>query len=426
MLEREELEEEINTAQKPRPPWTARLFFLPVLLKQWVGARVSKLVLPAQDTYKSNPYAGILDNTIQELNSPNTTLSAETFFIATHDGAKLHTLEIKQRDETPIPNQKYIINFIGNGDCYELYLDEMKNDATTLNCNVIGFNFRNVSQSTGKVKSKDDLVTDGIAQVQRLLDLKIDPEHITLKGQSLGSAVATLVAKHFYDNGIKINLFNGRSFSTITNYVVGQVRTVAKFDTDDSFLGKVVDKIINPIIGDKEHTGYSENIYKKILGWVIKPLVKLVLVLLNWEINAAKAYKALPDTHKDYIVVRSSKEDRKNKGNQPTDDGVIVHYASLHKALKKQNRKTKRKLDEAIKNPNIPVNRDARKKFKERKMVASFKKEDAHIVNLSELNCRDQEKVKTANDYFIRFFKTTQSRHEQRKLNSLPKNNKSC
>jgi hypothetical protein len=286
----------------------------------------------------------------------------------------------------------------------------MKSDARELKCDVIGFNLRGVSQSTGKPRSKNDLVTDGIAQVQRLLDDGADPENITLKGHSLGAGIATLVADHFHDHGIKVNVFNGRSFSTITNFVVGQIRTADDRD---------------------KHTGHQETFGKKILGWLAKPFTKFGVALAKWEIDAESAYKNLPDSHKEYMVVRSSKADRDRYGNQLKDDPVIPHYASLHASLKDERKEIKAKIDETINllgntstdalvqedltKANMKL-KDARHHLKERKMTASNKGENAHCTDMDKL--KDRYKQNTANDFFRGFFKRAHTHHEKVKASS--------
>lgn len=96
----------------------------------------------------------------------NNVLSHKEHKIITHDGAELDTLEIiPKNQDTTSKDRKYIINFVGNSMAFEQIIDEMQEDAKELNRVVIGFNLRGVSKSTGQATSKDDLVTDGIAQV---------------------------------------------------------------------------------------------------------------------------------------------------------------------------------------------------------------------------------------------------------------------
>ena len=272
-----------------------------------LGSTISNLVLPAQEFspeeyhiesfhdefiagengkeygYKDNKY-GCYEYSYNDfsINYPN---------IRTNDGAKLDTVEFihESQNSKNISEQKYIINYVGNGMCYEHAKEDMLNDVNKLNCNVIGFNFRGVASSTGKATSKDDLLTDSIAQVQRLLDKGVTPNNIVLQGHSLGASIATLTAAHFHQQGVDINVFNGRSFSTLTNVVIGQVR---------------------------------KNI-GAVFSFILMPFIKLALLITNWEIDAASAYKSIPDNNREYMVVLGDNN----------YDPVITTYGGLHSAL---------------------------------------------------------------------------------------------
>lgn len=181
-----------------------RAVFPPVLLwdlikigaNKLLGEWVSGLVLPAQNENFDD--LAVSDDTVSNYNEDD--LICEKHDVITHDGAHLDTFEVRHRPQESIDPkyQKYIINLVGNGMCYEHIIDDIKEDSKALKANVIGFNLRGVGQSTGKAKSSEDLVADGIAQVQRLLDQGVSPQNITLKGHSLGAGVASLVAQHFH------------------------------------------------------------------------------------------------------------------------------------------------------------------------------------------------------------------------------------
>ncbi|EHL30421.1 alpha/beta fold hydrolase [Legionella drancourtii] len=290
------------------------------LLGEWVGG----LVLPAQND--NFDYLAVTDDAVSNYNGDE--LTCEKHEVITHDKVHLDTFEVQHESQIKIEPkyQKYIINLVGNGMCYEGIIADMMNDAMLLQANVVGFNFRGVGQSTSRAKSRNDLVADGIAQVQRLLAQGVSPQNITLKGHSLGAGVASLVAQHFHQLGQPINLFNSRSFSTITNFLVGHIR----LERDKDGLA----------------IGHKDSIGGIILGWLAKPFVKLGVALVKWEINAGSAFKNLPAAYKDYIVVRSRKEIR----GERIDDAVIPHYASIHKELTSERRAKKAEIDEEIEN----------------------------------------------------------------------------
>lgn len=378
-----------------------RIVFPPVLVwdlfklgaNKLFGRFISQLVLPAQNS--SFDHLAVTDELLELYNTQD--LICEKHEVITYDGAHLDTFEVKHNDQNNLApeHQKYIVNFVGNGMCYEHIIRDMKSDAAALKANVVGFNLRGVGKSTSSPQSKDDLVTDGIAQVQRLLDQGVSPQNITLKGHSLGASIATLVAQHFHQQGQPVNLFNSRSFSSITNFLVGNIRLAR--DEDGAALGQ------------KESAG------KIILGWLLKPFIKLGVALVNWEINAGSAYKSIPDAYKDYIVVRSRKEIR----NERYDDMVIPHYASIHKDLTSERRAKKATIDREIANldhmmqdadpltkPGLANARDAlvqaRHQLKsDRKMEDENPLGNGHNSHWSSLNNRSNKSSQTFFNEFV-------------------------
>lgn len=405
----------IYNAPKPRySGWewfkfiAVRIVFSPVLLWDLIklganklfGELVSGLVLPAQNDNFDD--LTVTDDTVTHYNEEN--LTCEKHEVITHDKAHLDTFEIKHAAQANIDPkfQKYIINLVGNGMCYEHIIDDMKEDAKALQANVVGFNLRGVGKSTGKAKSRDDLVADGISQVQRLLDQGVSPQNITLKGHSLGAGVASLVAQHFHQLGQPINLFNSRSFSTITNFLVGHIR----LDRDE----------------DGQAIGHKDSIGGRILGWLAKPFIKFAVALAKWEINAGSAFKSIPEAYRDYIVVRSGKGIRSNR----IDDTVIPHYASIHKELTSERRAKKAAIDDEIGSlDNIIRNADpltkpglnnarealvqAREKIKsDRKMETDMQYDNGHNSDWTSLHNRSG---KSAQTFFREFVQRTEDDH---------------
>lgn len=224
-------------------------------------------------------------------------VSIDEGWVMTHDGASLQTVEVvsKQPDA-----HRYVLKFNGNGGMYQDLIEEFAKDAQALNATVVGFNYRGVGKSELKPKQFKKLVTDGIAQVNRLLiEKNVSPEQVLLDGHSLGGSVAIMVAKHFHDKGIKVYVWNDRSFSTLSSAAAG---------------------IISNQLPSLSESSLSVSSYA-----VLKPL--------GWEVDAAKAYKAIPYTHKGYMVV--DKESGMGVG-----DSVISHQASLHQSVKKAEQKS--------------------------------------------------------------------------------------
>lgn len=394
----------MSTYKAPKPEYSAwewfgyialRVAFPPILLwdliklgvNHLLGEWVGGLVLPAQDI--DFTWCQLTDENVNRYHDTNLTFARHE--VITHDGAHLDTFEVAHNSQKKLASKdkKYIINLVGNGGCYEEIINTMKEDADALHANVVGFNLRGVGQSTGRAKSKENLVTDGIAQVQRLLDRGVSPQNIILKGHSLGAGIASLVADHFHKIEKPINLFSSRSFSSITNFLVGRIR------------------------------GHKESIGGIILGWLAKPFIKLGVALAKWEINAGSAFQSIPDANKDYIVIRSRNAIRDDR----IDDAVIPHYASIHQDLAPQRCERKAAIDSEIKRiENMmreadPITKpgllyaknaliQAREKIKsERKMETSQSNEDGHTSDWTSISNRFGKNAQT---FFYEFCERTQ------------------
>lgn len=354
--------------------WTTffalRVLFPPLLLwdaSKWgfnmlFGGLVSNLVMPGLNKFFHDVDAEQI-STIKGL-------SVHQHTVITHDKAELDTIELKHQsqDEMSPEYQKYIINLVGNAASYSYILDEMAEDAKALKANVVGFDFRGVHNSKKRPTSKDDLVTDGIAQVQRLLDSGVSPENITLKAHSIGAGVGSLVAAHFHQLGKPINIFNGRSFSNFTNFVVGHIR-LARNEQGLAL-------------------GQKETLLGKILGYMALPFVKLALMLTNWEIHAGRAFRSIPESHREHIVVRSEKSIRSNR----LDDAIIPHYASIHESLADDRQAKKANIQRQIDSTD-PTDYEKIKQLqtqkenvgKQRKMHTTWPLVDGHNTGLKSL-----------------------------------------
>ena len=356
----------------------------------WLLARyvlmAQSLSEPSADAWYSWSSVLVTEHRVRQLNQYSRTHCFNKVLVETHDGAGLDTIEIipkkTLKDEAP----KYVIHMNANMDCYENNMLQMQQDASILQATVIGFNYRGVRQSTGYTYSKDHLLFDGIAQVQRLLDMGVKPDDIIIKGQSLGSAVGTLVAQHFHRLGYPIKIFNDRSFSNLTNFAVGHIRSVFSA------------------------TGHKESTGMKIIGWILKPLIKCLLYLFNWEMEAGDAFKEIPKTHREYTVVRSGKEGEiPERMDERVDDQIIPHYASIHAALKSERRQEKREIKEAI----VTASDEGRQEdvlqlqrellaIKSRKLVTSDASTDGHNAALSSLTSRGDLST-SGEDLFYQF-----------------------
>lgn len=282
------------TYQAPNPyeetsSWLS--FFSPLSrVSQTIGAKI----LPSQTRHleeETEKKEQDLIKTIEEQHR----VHIESGWVLTHDGARLQSIEISPNDEgdVSVAEKKYIIKFMGNWGLIQegVNLDAFATDAAFLHANVVAFNYRGVGQSERKPLAYQDLITDGIAQVQRILDSGVDSKHILLDGRSLGGSVATVVAAHFHGQGAPMYLWNDRSFSSLTKAVAGKLL---------------------PEAGALKDMG----------EWVASG----ILYTSGWFVDVAHIYQSLPKEYKGYMFVAEASEQSKG-------DGTIAHMASLHSAI---------------------------------------------------------------------------------------------
>jgi hypothetical protein len=393
-----------------------RIVFPPILLwdaiklgmNRLLGASLGKKIIAASNFKNKNKLKNWFgDEEMRVLEGYQPRMTVNKTQITTHDGAVLDGMEFKM-----LGAEKYIVLVLANGGTYEENLPTFKNyknleqcemfvDIRVQNCNYVVFNYRNVSQSKGILKSQNNIITDAIAQVQRLLDNDVPPGMIYLKGFSVGSAVCTLVAYHFHKLGIHINCFDVLPFSSITNTVAGFIRLKKEKNVKGQY---------------HIASGYTETTSGKIKATLAYPIIKFILSASSWDMSISKAYQKLPEAHKYYLVVKSSREHRANEFSKPRDDTIISYYASLHAALKSERTKQKAILDKKIMalsrmgdNRNLlPANQDELKltqekrlQFKERKVVSFRAKHCAHNLPLALL--KDRRNNESAQLLFWKF-----------------------
>ena len=145
--------------------------------------------------------------------------NVKIFFVETMDGAKLETTE-----DLTAKNDMYAIIFCGTGAHLAFYQGGIflfsKFNLRALyrkaGYNIIGFNYRGCYGSIGRKISTEDSVTDGVTQVNRLLDQGVDASNIILHGHSLGGAIAIKVFDYFANKNIIIGLcINENSFGRV-------------------------------------------------------------------------------------------------------------------------------------------------------------------------------------------------------------------
>ncbi|MBM4222577.1 MAG: hypothetical protein FJ161_02075 [Gammaproteobacteria bacterium] len=211
--------------------------------------------------------------------------------VSTYDDATLDTVEIipQELSQANPTELFYQIKFRGQKSFYEnRFADDMV-DAISSSMVVVSFNYRGVGYNTQPPIIFQNLITDGIAQVDRLLAKGIPANHILLDGESLGGAIATMVTKYFHESSLFVYLFNSRSFADLSEMIVN--------------MG---------------------------LSWLPKFLRSPAYPMsdtLGWNANIAETYRSIDNNYKAYCVV-ADKQDGISEG-----DGKIAHKYSLHQAV---------------------------------------------------------------------------------------------
>lgn len=135
--------------------------------------------------------------------------------IRTVDHISLDTFAIVSRQQALLPaHQQRWILFLNPGDeAYENQIQFLSQILDDTGANIYTGNYRGVGASCGRPTCSHNLVLDGEAMVQHLLQSGVLPHHILVHGASLGGGVATeVVAMH---SGM--HLCNDRSFTRFTD-----------------------------------------------------------------------------------------------------------------------------------------------------------------------------------------------------------------
>lgn len=294
------------------------------LVSYCVGARVGTMVFPAtQIDYHSY---GLLPNwqaqALQHFNSHNE-ISPNFHTVTTHDDAQLETLDLIHEEQRvkPIQSQKFIIYLNGNGTHFGYCINDFLLNALELKYNQIAFNFRGTNRLGKGPNSINDLITDGIAQVQRLLNLGVPSKNILLHGHSMGGAIAAKVGEHFQAHHLPLWVYNDRSFAKLSEVANWHLRGILKPE---------------------------RSVFHKKLG---PAALMLALDITGWELDAAKAFRSIPKEYRAHVLIRTLKS---NRTQRHIDDNAIPIFTSMHKALADERKPIK----DALKKLRANASRD--------------------------------------------------------------------
>ncbi|KTD44759.1 alpha/beta hydrolase [Legionella oakridgensis] len=233
-----------------------------------------------------------------EADTPPTT-TMDFFTLETPDDAVLDSVALSAESEQdkPMAERKFVIVCLANGQSYIDWLKDFNVSAKEIGCTIIGFNYRGIDYSQGMIWTQNNMVDDTIAQVKRLLALGAKAENIGLEGMCVGGVVATIAAAKLHDEGLKVKLYNERSFRSAPHLLAGTVLP----DAQSSLWSPVT-------------------LGRYLIAGLVFAIFTPIVWLAGWHLDAASAWDKIPLADKNYSVIRNPRDiDPK----APKTDGII-------------------------------------------------------------------------------------------------------
>lgn len=169
---------------------------------------------------------------------------------------------------TDASRKRWIIFFNANMQKYEEWFFYFHRYAREAKVGMLVFNWRGVAGSGGYASCVDDLVKDGTAALQHLLDMGIDPKHILIHGLSIGACVAALV----------------RARQPVAQH--GPALLDRPFSTLSRVLGGYVEFGMGPTPGKQPCAKGCMRVLKRGLLELLAGLVWLILLATGWDVRA--------------------------------------------------------------------------------------------------------------------------------------------
>jgi effector protein SdbA len=246
----------------------------------------------------------------------------EFFTLETPDGAVLDSVEVAGDKEhlKPISERKFVVSCMARDQNYVNWIKDFKHSAKQIGCTVVGFNYRGIDYSKGMVWTQENLINDALAQVQRLLALGAKPENIGLEGMSIGGAVATLTAARLHEQGIKVKLYNERSFRSLPRLITGYILPPPNSNP------------WNPI-----------NWLRYIAAGIVHAIILPIFWIVGWHMDAGSAWNKIPQEYKNFSVAR----DHSDYDSENHEEDGIIHdsWASIASLVDENKAAIGRKLD---------------------------------------------------------------------------------
>eukprot|EP00038_Savillea_parva_P004249 m.135621 g.135621 ORF g.135621 m.135621 type:complete len:483 (+) comp11420_c2_seq1:563-2011(+) len=131
-----------------------------------------------------------------------------------------------QQAALPPEDQRWVLWFLGNGEVYEMMMNDFQSFSDATGMNIFLFNYRGVSHSQGTLEQAWDLVEDGRVCLNYITTkLKARPDYVVLFGHSIGGAVAAqLRADHSPEGPMVLD----RTFSSLGAAATSVFRSLCK------------------------------------------------------------------------------------------------------------------------------------------------------------------------------------------------------
>jgi hypothetical protein len=130
-------------------------------------------------------------------------------WVITEDRIRLNGLKVLHKDNP----KKWVVFMNGNRGAYETNYSSILHMSSQIKANILCVNYRGVGQSEGFCNSSKEIVLDGSAMVQYLLDQGVEQKDIIVYGYSLGGGVgAQVVALEKFKD---VRFISDRSFSSL-------------------------------------------------------------------------------------------------------------------------------------------------------------------------------------------------------------------
>lgn len=242
------------------------------------------------------------------------TLELNFYTLETAHNTLLESVAVSHSDELlkPISQRKFVISCMARNQNYMYWLKDFYTSATQIGCTVIGFNYRGIDYSQGQARTQDDIINDALAQAQRLIQLGVAPEHIAFEGMSFGAAIATHAAAKMHEQGLRVSLYNERSYRSLVRLMIGYIVPEAQSSP------------WNPI-----------NWLKYIAVGLSYLIIAPVIWFIGWHLNAANAWKNVPFAFKSYSIARN----HENPACPENDDLVHDSFTSIASLMEEHQAK---------------------------------------------------------------------------------------